>query len=420
MHHGYCITYQFPLESGNSSDRETDIVIQMQTKTNHLDFKNYSPLRSDYSHKNQEFSLPTHVSLSERQFTDLAASARFARVASLQDTPNFSAGSLSPETPLNPPLAAIPQVASDPLICSPNQYWNYIEQHSSALPQDVADSWAPSTPMTSPALNRDQLQFQKPAFTRMRSSPCNWIPQSGFDACSLTGPCEVDGPFKGLNANAAEFMSTARLTHGPFNTVMPQKPLRHNDHTFSPPAAPMPSFGHEFDLPSPAGTQWMSCGPFSRPQIFDDHARQDSAPIPLRPRSNPRSNLRFSAPRIIDDEDQPLNFLQLLQPNSRPPYPLLVARIVKKADQQASIFIQQKLKNAPAEERSRIVDAIVERGLEMMVSAEIVTLGTGCSHITNSKGGSATGVCNGAWNNPARERICSRWWIAWRASSKFL
>ena len=388
----------------------------MQPNGNHLDFKNYSSLSSDYSSKNQEFSLPTHIPLPERQFTDLAPSARFARVASLQDTPNFSAGSLSPETPLNPPLAAIPHVASDPLICSPNHYWNYIEQHTSALPQDGVDGWVPSTPMTSPALTRDLLQFEKPAFSRMRSSHSNWIPQSGLNACGLTVPREFDGGFKGLNANAAEFMSTARFNHGPFNTVMPQKPLRPNDHAFSPPVAPVPRFGPEFDLPSPVGSQWMSCGPFPRPQIFDDHARQDSAPIPLRPRSNSRSNLRFSAPRIIDDEDQPLNFLQLLQPNSRPPYPLLVARIVKKADQQASIFIQQKLKNAPADERSRIVDAIVERGLEMMVSAEIATLGTGCSYVTNSKGGSATGVCSGAWNNPAQGRICSKWCIAWRAS----
>lgn len=390
----------------------------MQTKNNHLDLKNYSSL-SDYSSKNQEFSLPTHVSLPERQFTDLAPSARFTRVASFQDTPNFSAGSLSPETPLNPPLAAAPQLASDPLICSPNHYWNYIEQHPPALLQDGVDGWVPSTPITSPALNRDQLMFEKPTLSCMRSSPCAWTPQSGLNACGLTVPREFDSSYKGLNANAAEFMSTARLNRGPFNTVIPQRPFRPNDHAFSPPlATPMSSFGPELDLPSPAGTQWMSCGPFPRPQFYDDHARQDSTPVQLRPRSNSRSNLRFSAPRMIDDDDQPLNFLQLLQPNSRPPYPLLVARIVKKADQQASIFIQQKIKNAPAEERSRIVDAIVERGLEMMVSAVAAMSCTGCSRFINSKGGSATGVCKGAWNNPARGTICLRWWIAWRTFIK--
>ena len=391
MHHTYStrlqkISYPFSPESGGSSDRETDIVIQMQTKTNHLDFKNYSSLSLDHFSKNQEFSLPTHVSLPERQFTDLAPSARFTRVASLQDTPNFSAGSLSPETPLNPPLAAAPQLASDPLICSPNHYWNYIEQHPPALLQDGVDGWVPSTPMTSPTLNRDQLLFEKPTLPRMRPSPCTWAPQSGLNACGLTVPREFDNSFKGLNANAAEFMSTTRLIQGPFNTVMPQRPLRANDHAFSPPlATPMSSFGHELDLPSPAGTQWMSCGPFPRPQNFDDHARQDSTPIQLRPRSNSRSNLRFSTPRMIDDEDQPLNFLQLLQPNSRPPYPLLVARIVRKADQQASIFIQQKIKNAPAEERSRIVDAIVERGVEMMVSVMVLMSGTGAHALSTAR-----------------------------------
>jgi pumilio RNA-binding family len=69
---------------------------------------------------------------------------------------------------------------------------------------------------------------------------------------------------------------------------------------------------------------------------------------------------------VFEDLLQNINFLQLLQPNAKPPYPILVNRIVKKSDQQASIFIQQKLKNASTEERTRIVGAIVDRGLEMM------------------------------------------------------
>ncbi|CAG7853689.1 Meiotic coiled-coil protein 2 [Serendipita indica DSM 11827] len=69
---------------------------------------------------------------------------------------------------------------------------------------------------------------------------------------------------------------------------------------------------------------------------------------------------------VPTDDDEALNFLQLLQPNSKPPYHVLVHRIVKRSDQQASIFIQQKLKNAHPDERARIVSAIAERGLEMM------------------------------------------------------
>lgn len=63
---------------------------------------------------------------------------------------------------------------------------------------------------------------------------------------------------------------------------------------------------------------------------------------------------------------QPINFLSLLHPSSSPPYQLFVARIVRSSDQQASIFLQQKLKVADDKERAKIVDAICTRGTEMM------------------------------------------------------
>ncbi|KAK0474137.1 armadillo-type protein [Armillaria luteobubalina] len=57
---------------------------------------------------------------------------------------------------------------------------------------------------------------------------------------------------------------------------------------------------------------------------------------------------------------------QLLHPSSTPPYHSFVSRIIKGSDQQASIFLQQKLKVADLNERSKIVDAICARGFEMM------------------------------------------------------
>ncbi|KAF7313007.1 ARM repeat-containing protein [Mycena kentingensis (nom. inval.)] len=65
--------------------------------------------------------------------------------------------------------------------------------------------------------------------------------------------------------------------------------------------------------------------------------------------------------------NEPINFLSLLHPSSSPPYATFVSRIIKSADQQASIFLQQKLKVAGVEERARIVDAICARGAEMMM-----------------------------------------------------
>ncbi|KAF9478901.1 ARM repeat-containing protein [Pholiota conissans] len=63
---------------------------------------------------------------------------------------------------------------------------------------------------------------------------------------------------------------------------------------------------------------------------------------------------------------EPINFLSLLHPSSSPPYHIFVSRIIKSSDQQASIFLQQKLKVADLEERAKIVDAICARGFEMM------------------------------------------------------
>ncbi|KAG5651172.1 hypothetical protein H0H81_009615 [Sphagnurus paluster] len=63
---------------------------------------------------------------------------------------------------------------------------------------------------------------------------------------------------------------------------------------------------------------------------------------------------------------EPINFLSLLHPSSSPPYGAFVERIIKASDQQASIFLQQKLKVADLEERAKIVDAICARGFEMM------------------------------------------------------
>lgn len=64
--------------------------------------------------------------------------------------------------------------------------------------------------------------------------------------------------------------------------------------------------------------------------------------------------------------NEPINFLSLLHPSSSPPYHLFVSRIIKSSDQQASIFLQQKLKVADLEERAKIIDAICAKGFEMM------------------------------------------------------
>ncbi|KAH9926472.1 armadillo-type protein [Fomitopsis serialis] len=83
----------------------------------------------------------------------------------------------------------------------------------------------------------------------------------------------------------------------------------------------------------------------------------------------PESTLRSSQSSHSSGKShahEPINFLSLLHPSSSPPYTLFVDRIIRSSDQQASIFLQQKLKVADGAERAKIVDAICSKGFEMM------------------------------------------------------
>ncbi|KAI6097269.1 ARM repeat-containing protein [Pisolithus croceorrhizus] len=139
------------------------------------------------------------------------------------------------------------------------------------------------------------------------------------------------------------------------------------------------------------GTQVPCVVPSDTFAYLDHYAEDSSAMFGTRPAPTATSTWRVQQPHIPADwlreetydrfnlssglasEDSlmsspphPINFLSLLHPSSSPPYHVFVARIIKTSDQQASIFLQQKLKVADVEERHKIVDAICARGFDMM------------------------------------------------------
>ncbi|KAH9950976.1 ARM repeat-containing protein [Amylocystis lapponica] len=177
------------------------------------------------------------------------------------------------------------------------------------------------------------------------------------------------------------------LQNGSYRSVQPHSSI-HADH------AVFPFFEPLSQGPTPA----PSARPFLQPSAPSAYQRLDSTP--LAPASWTQQRLRTSSEWLKPDEVQgdypgfvlaneptprsvppshfssqcqgqshahePINFLSLLHPSSVPPYHLFVSRIIKSSDQQASIFLQQKLKVADTEERVKIVDAICTKGYEMM------------------------------------------------------
>ncbi|KAJ7595415.1 ARM repeat-containing protein [Mycena floridula] len=127
-------------------------------------------------------------------------------------------------------------------------------------------------------------------------------------------------------------------------------------------------------LPTPA--EWLrsegyALGPQPAVHVYSNGA---VAPEDNHGPVNQRSSSAFptfhqqqsSSPQAHSGNNEPINFLSLLHPSSSPPYHTFVSRIIKSSDQQASIFLQQKLKVADLGERTKIVDAICARGFDMM------------------------------------------------------
>ncbi|KAI6105978.1 ARM repeat-containing protein [Pisolithus croceorrhizus] len=106
---------------------------------------------------------------------------------------------------------------------------------------------------------------------------------------------------------------------------------------------------------------WLREETYDRFNLSSGLASEDS--LMSSPPHVPLSSHQGSAAPLAHE---PINFLSLLHPSSSPPYHVFVARIIKTSDQQASIFLQQKLKVADVEERHKIVDAICARGFDMM------------------------------------------------------
>jgi hypothetical protein len=63
---------------------------------------------------------------------------------------------------------------------------------------------------------------------------------------------------------------------------------------------------------------------------------------------------------------QQVNWRHLLEPGVTADWDMIVEKIIMHNDQQASIFLQQKIKNSDTAIKDNIIDSIISRGLELM------------------------------------------------------
>ncbi|KTW28110.1 hypothetical protein T552_01971 [Pneumocystis carinii B80] len=82
---------------------------------------------------------------------------------------------------------------------------------------------------------------------------------------------------------------------------------------------------------------------------------------------NSNTSIPQSASGYIHSQE-PINYRRLLDRNAAYNWQVIVDKIVYCNDQQASIFLQQKLKLAPAEQKHAIIDAIVAQAYPLMLN----------------------------------------------------
>ncbi|KAH9854293.1 ARM repeat-containing protein [Lenzites betulinus] len=251
--------------------------------------------------------------------------------------------------------------------------------HGSRLKTDMSNS--PTSPDLSPISSTSALL-----------TPTDLSPAKTFDQKTLP-PFDLGGPHRPGDNNSLMFETGYRMQDGGMGL---QSSLYPASQSFGPDGPYFSQFEPFFDgglAPPPRGQAlFPAAAPSDRRRV-----QSGSIPPPLSPtwgqqRLQPASDwLRadegtdrglcftssealFRSPpahttsthRSSSQVHEPINFLSLLHPSSTPPYDLFVSRIIKSSDQQASIFLQQKLKVADSDERAKIVDAICTKGFEMM------------------------------------------------------
>ncbi|RSL97330.1 hypothetical protein CEP52_010956 [Fusarium oligoseptatum] len=186
-------------------------------------------------------------------------------------------------------------------------------------------------------------------------SPGNWLGGRGFNA---PYPDPTGNPYPNVEAHRGD-----RLTPDP--EMLRSNNGRRNNR-----------FEGRFNSPQPFGPGYG--GGYNSPAT---HADYTGSPVPGAP-MNVSQGLGpmgmfppYPGQPVVSPEDQtylpptePLNYRRLLDRNVNCNWKYIVDKIVCNNDQQASIFLQQKLKVGTPEQKFEIVEAIVAQAYPLMVN----------------------------------------------------
>ncbi|KAL9050493.1 MAG: hypothetical protein Q9162_006600 [Coniocarpon cinnabarinum] len=241
---------------------------------------------------------------------------------------------------------------------SPEALLKRLHLGESAPPKDPAIANEPSSSHPFDAPNHSWGNLGSSTLGKAPSSQAGWNSGSAWNAHSIQGhppsqqqtqpsgtlptPMTRAGPGPGLSLNIQRGWSGSVVTSNPSTASFtpPLTPFEHPHLSNTAPWHPRAAAAPFAPVGAEMGAPWNACS-----SSFDQTSQQQYLP-----------------------PTEPINYRRLLDRNVSCSWKYIVDKIICSNDQQASIFLQQKLKVSPAELKLELVDAIIDQAYPLMIN----------------------------------------------------
>ncbi|KAL2817218.1 armadillo-type protein [Aspergillus cavernicola] len=232
---------------------------------------------------------------------------------------------------------------------------NILPLPSTSFGQDSSRFWGP--PTTSAAIPGNNSFQPHRVLSGPPTAPCSfdapfsedhgrYMPGSGFGPRHPTAlPNRIGSCFPGINSPWGTFAPSSADSQG----------------SRSPPSKPNSTYQQVGLYPLPPYHQRVVAPPLSPTATEFSSPTGNSAPWAT-------SSVGGSSIQTYISPLEPLNYRRLLDKNVSCDWKYIVDKIVCNNDQQASIFLQQKLKVGTTEQKFDIIEAIIQQAYSLMVN----------------------------------------------------
>lgn len=247
---------------------------------------------------------------------------------------------------------------------------------SSSVTLDPSRYWGVPS-VYQPLAGQQALQPQR-GLSGPSPSPCGFLPRPVAEQMRYT-----PGPVNGSRHEITPSHRGGSLV--PIHSTLwgEHAPGSSGEQALKQPASPMkrpPSTLHQIGAysvapypPRPIGSPLSPTAiEFTGPTVSDSTWNSSvgimPSNLPVECQSNPFLAVQITSSQTYVSSLEPLNYRRLLDKNVSCDWKYIVDKIVCNNDQQASIFLQQKLKVGTSEQKYEIIEAIVHQAYPLMVN----------------------------------------------------